>query len=349
VAEGPQPRLSDAPTPAARTRRGVLLALAATGLWSTTGIFIDPLVSRYHATPVQISFWRALLVTAALALTRLKVESRKSKERHLFLRPSTFDYRLSRREALYYVAYGLVGIALFNVVWSASVAVNKAAVATALIYSAPMFVALGGRLLYHERISPAQGAAILINLSGCALVSGVYDGAALFRHPMGLILGLGSGVAFAAYTLFGKGAARLGRRDTTTVLSYTFGVAALGLLAWGLLTEGPALLAPRLDVAGWVLLLGLSFGPTLLGYALFTASLAHISSTVASLLTTLEPPITAVLALLLLGRVLSPPQWLGMALIVAGVLLIQAGPPTRHRCVSSVVGRDPLADRARHR
>jgi len=42
-----------------------------------------------------------------------------------------------------------------------------------------------------------------------------------------------------------------------------------------------------------------------------------------SLLTTLEPPITAVLALVLLGRAMSAPQWLGTTLIVAGVLLIQ--------------------------
>ena len=68
----------------------------------------------------------------------------------------------------------------------------------------------------------------------------------------------------------------------------------------------------------------MSLGPTLASYALFTASLAHLSSTVVSLLTTLEPPITAVLALVLLGRAMSaPPQWLGATLIVAGVLLMQ--------------------------
>jgi len=47
-------------------RRGVALALGATCLWSTTGIFIDPLVSRYHLTPVQLTFWRCLFVVAAL-------------------------------------------------------------------------------------------------------------------------------------------------------------------------------------------------------------------------------------------------------------------------------------------
>ena len=310
-------RVVDTAEQAARVRRGVALALAATLLWSTTGLFIDPLVSRYHATPVQLSFWRALLVTPALALIKVTVESRTSK-----VGPASF-FRPSWREAGYYVVYGLVGLALFNVVWSASVAINKAAVATAILYSAPAFVALGARLFFGERVTAAQGAAILINLSGCVLVAGAYAPAALPRNLGGLLLGLASGAAFAAYTLLGKGTARLGRRDTTTVLLYTFGVAALGLLSWGLLTEGPALLAPRLDGWGWLLLVGLSYGPTLAGYYLFTASLVYLSSTAASLLTTLEPPVTAVLAFVLLGRALSLAQWLGTALIVAGVLLVQ--------------------------
>ncbi len=322
-------RVAAATEQAARLRRGVILALGATLLWSTTALFIDPLASRYHATPVQISFWRALLVTPALALVKVSIVGHRLSARADFWRLATAGWRLSGREAVYYVAYGLGGLALFNVVWSASVALNKAAVATAMLYSAPAFVALGARLFFSERVRPIQGAAILVNLCGCVLVAGVYDPAALPRSPAGLLLGLTSGVTFAAYTLLGTGAARLGQRDTTTVLLYTFGVAALGLLAWGLLTEGPALLALRLDGWGWLLLVGLSYGPTLAGYYLFTASLAYLSSTAASLLTTLEPPVTAVLALLLLGRALSLPQWLGAALIVAGVLLMQGRAPKR--------------------
>ncbi len=324
-------RVRRAPVPAPGARRGVALALGATGLWSTTGIFIDPLVSRYHLTPVQLTFWRCLFVVAAL-LVRSEVGSRRSKEgRASFFRLSTIDFRLSRREVPYYIAYGLGGLALFNVAWSASVAVNKAAVATALLYCAPVFVALGAWALYRERVSAAQGGAIAINLCGCALVAGASHATAVMHNPTGLAWGLVSGATYAAYTLFGKGAARLGRRGTPTVLFYTFGIAALGLLAWGLLTQGPTLLTPRLDLWGWLLLLGLSLGPTLAGYALFTASLVHLSSTTASLLTTLEPPITAVLALVLLGRAMNLSQWLGTALIVAGVLLMQAGAHTRRR------------------
>ncbi len=316
-------RVRRAAVPAPGARRGVALALGATGLWSTTGIFIDPLVSRYHLTPVQLTFWRCLFVVAALLVQAAGGRRQATDAGKRFSRLSPLAPRLTGREVPYYIAYGLGGLALFNVAWSASVAVNKAAVATALLYCAPVFVALGAWALYRERVSAAQSGAIVINLIGCALVAGASHTASVLHNPAGLAWGLASGATYAAYILFGKGAARLSRRGTPTVLFYTFGIAALGLLAFGLLTQGPALLTPRLDLWGWLLLVGLSLGPTLAGYALFTASLAHLSSTVASLLTTLEPPITAVLALVLLGRVMSPSQWLGTALIVTGVLLIQ--------------------------
>ncbi|MBA3945270.1 MAG: EamA family transporter [Herpetosiphonaceae bacterium] len=292
-------------------RRGVLFTLGATAFWSTTGLFIDPLVSAYALTPVQVSFWRALLVAPALGLFIA------------WRQPDAF--RLSRREIPYYMVYGLVGIAIFNVVWSASVQINKAAVATALIYSSPVFVTLGARAFFREQLRLIQCLAIGVNVVGCALVAGVTTPGALLHNPAGLGLGLASGVAFAAYTLFGKGATRMGSRSALSILFYIFTISALGLLGWGLLTEGLALVQPHLDKWGWCLLLGLSFGPTLGGYACFTASLRTLPAGTVSLLTTLEPPITAVLAFLLLGRAMTVVQWLGTALIMAGVILIQAG------------------------
>src|SRR6266568_2582607 len=51
--------------------------------------------------------------------------------------------KLQRREIGYYVTYGVIGIGLFNLAFNTSVAVNKASVATALMFCAPVFVALG--------------------------------------------------------------------------------------------------------------------------------------------------------------------------------------------------------------
>jgi drug/metabolite transporter (DMT)-like permease len=154
-------------------------------------------------------------------------------------------------------------------------------------------------------------------------VAGVYSPAALIARPAGLGLGLASGLAFAAYTLFGKGATRVGRRSSLSIMFYIFFFAAVSLLLWGVPAEGAHLFSPALDAWGWCLMIGLTMGPTLGGYLCFTSCLRYLSATVASLFTTLELPVAALLAFVILGRALSVLQWLGAALIVIGVLIVQ--------------------------
>lgn len=307
--EGGAPPVPGVAGAARDRRRGIALILVGTFLWSTTGLLMDRLLTAYPITPLVLSWWRILIVSVALGGA---VALRQ---------PGAF--RLSRREALYYGAYGLICIALFNVVWSESVQVNKAAVGVALVFSAPAFVALADRLLFGKRLRVVQGGAVAANLLGCVLVSGVSGPAAVIARPAGLALGLATGMIFAAYTLFGKGATRLGPRSSLSILFYAFFFATIGLTAWGLPAAGVGLIRPPLDAAGWGLLLGLALGPTICGYLCFTSSLRYLPATVASLFTTLELPLAAVLASIVLGRAMSGLQWCGAALIVAAVAAVQ--------------------------
>lgn len=291
-------------------RRGIILTALATLSWSTTGIFIDKLLTEYHMSALQISLGRGFLVSLALGIF-LAIRDRS-------------QLTISRREIPFYVVYGVIGIGIFNLIWNISVEINRAAVATALIFCSPVFVAIGARLLFKDKLKPVQIGAIGLNLIGCALVAGITDPAVLLQSPAGLLVGLGSGMCFAASTLFGKVATDARRRSSGTILFFTFFFATLALIAWCLVSEGPGKLVPALDLTGWLLLVGLSVGPTLGGYAFFTAGLRYLPAPLVSLLTTLEPPITAVLAFFILNQVMSGLQWFGTALIVGGVMLMQA-------------------------
>jgi drug/metabolite transporter (DMT)-like permease len=293
-----------------QSRRGVAIVLIAVVIWSTTPVFIDHLQTVDRLSPLQISTWRALLVTLLLALYLL------------VRRPRVF--KLQRREIGYYVIYGVVGIGLFNLAFNTSVAVNKASVATALMFCAPVFVALGSWWVFHERLRPMQMLAIIVNLLGFALVGTV---SALLAgttgNASGLLLGLFSGVSFALFTLLGRGAARANRVSPTVILFYTYLFGTLALVLWGLITQGTHSLIISLDASGWALLVILSLGPTLFGYLLFTVSLRYLSAPIASIFHTLEPIMTALLAFFLLGRILTALQWLGLGLIVVSVMVMQ--------------------------
>lgn len=298
------------PSQPASSRRGVVIVLCAVVIWSTTPVFIDQLQTAYRLTPLQISTWRALLVTLFLALYLL------------VRRPGVF--KLQRREIGYYILYGVVGVSLFNLAFNTSVAINKSAVATTLMFCAPVFVALGSWWVFHERLKPAQILAVVINLLGCVLVGGVSELiAGTAGNLSGLLLGLFSGICFALYTLMGRGAARSKRLSPIVILFYTYLFGTLVLMAWGFVTQGDHALLISLDGSGWALLLILSLGPTLFGYLLFTVSLQYLSAAIASIFHTLEPVMTALLALFFLNRTMTVLQWVGLGLIVASVISMQ--------------------------
>lgn len=293
-------------------RRGMLIGLCAATIWSLTSGLVDILLTDYHLTPVQVSFWRALIVAACLG-AYLAIRDRAA-------------LRLTWRELPFFALMGVGGVASMNLLWSVSVEVNKSAVAAVLIFSAPAYVALVAWLLFGETLTVVQVGAMTANLLGCALVAGIYDPAVLLRSPTGLLIGLASGVPFAFYTLMGKAVARRGRRGSLTTLFYSFAFASAGLLLLGALTSGPGIVTPPLDASGWALLGGLAVGPTLIGYSLYTLSLAYLPSATATLVSTLEPPLAAIFAFFVMGRSMNAQQWLGTALIVAGVAMMQGLP-----------------------
>jgi drug/metabolite transporter (DMT)-like permease len=286
------------------------LVFLATVIWSTSAIVMDRLLLQYHMTPMQISFWRLVVALPVLAIT---VSARQPPDLHL-----------DRRESPNYAVLGLVGIALFLVLWAASVEFNRAAVATVLIYSAPAFVAIVDRIVFDQRLTAAQWAAVAIDLLGCALVTGLYHFGSLLLSPAGAGLGLATGLTFAAYTLLGKRVSGSERHGSLTILSYTFLFGFLGIAIPGFALAGPSLVVLHLDATGWFLVAYLGLGPTLSGYALYNAGLRYVSASVAALITTLEPVMTAIFAVIFLGRGMQPAQWLGTVLIVGGVMVMQA-------------------------
>lgn len=288
---------------------GVLRALGATLLWSTSALIIDQLGTTHHLTALEISTWRVLLVLPILAFVAG------------VWRPQSFRMRSSDLP-IFFVA-GIVGITLSYVSWAASVHLNGPAVGAALSFSAPTFIAIGDRVFFHAKLNRVQVGAIAVNLIGCGLAAGLTDPAALFRSPAGLIVGTSNGLAFSAYTLMNRGTIRTRVRDPLTVLIGMFTAGAIGLLAWGGAAEGSRLLTLPLDSSGWFLLIGLAVGPTLLAYALFNSSLRQLSPTIAGLIITLEPPSVAIFAVLLLGRTVTGVRWLGIGLIVVGVMVMQ--------------------------
>jgi len=302
------------------SRRGFVIAFVGTAIWSTTAIFIGYLTDRFHMPPLALAFWRDLFVSGALFGAFA-----------LAARPLL---RLGRKDLVFFVLYGLV-LSVFNALWTISITLNGAAVATVLVYSSPAFTALVGWRLWGERLDALKIGAVVLCIAGCVFVSGAYDRAAWQVNPLGIVIGLLPGVAFAAYSLLGKASSQRGVNPWTATL-YTFAFAAAFLL----LVQRPGTLLwlsrPLAAGAGgwcdallgWGVLVLLAVGPTIGGYGLYTVSLTMLPAATANLIVTLEPAMTAVLAFILLGERLAPLQLVGGGLILAGVVLLRVSERT---------------------
>jgi DME family drug/metabolite transporter len=296
--------------------KGYLIALVATAFWSTTGVFIRYLTETYRMPPLVLAFWRDGFVCLALmAAFALVAPSR---------------LRVDRRHLWFLFVYGFV-LSIFNSLWTVSVALNGAAVATVLGYGSPALTAIAGWRLFGERLDAMKIAAVVLGIAGCVFVSGAYAPSAWQVNPWGITTGLLTAVAYAGYSLFGKAAAHRQIYPWTS-LFYTFAFGATFLLAYNIVPGWlPGVPKPSTLMwlgsawAGWGVLVVLAVGPTLGGYGLYAVSLTYLPASVANLIATLEPSMTAGLAYLFLHETLTAPQLIGSGLIIVGVMALRIG------------------------
>src|SRR5512143_3764749 len=133
--------------------RGYIIVLSGTVIWALTGIVIKILLTRYGMDPLIIAFWRVLIVTAFLFVALAILDPR-----HL---------RLDRRDLVIFIPYGLIGVAIHQLVWITSVQYNGAAVATVIIYTSPAIVALFATRFLHEKMDRTRLTALAITIAGC--------------------------------------------------------------------------------------------------------------------------------------------------------------------------------------
>jgi drug/metabolite transporter (DMT)-like permease len=222
-------------------------------------------------------------------------------------------------DAPLFAAYGATSVAGFMTVYLTAISLTTVGMAAILLYTAPAWVVLLANLFFREPITGMKGAAVVAVFAGCVLVVGAGALAAPLS-PTGLLAGLGAGFTYALYSIFGKAALR--RHSPLTTVVYATGFGALFLLA----ASGG--LAP-VPAAGRVALAYLIAVPTAAAYLLYIGGLQRVEAGRASVVATIEPVVAALTGSLILHEPFGPLQWLGAALVLGGVALVQAESPAR--------------------
>ncbi|OLC09007.1 MAG: hypothetical protein AUH41_06655 [Gemmatimonadetes bacterium 13_1_40CM_66_11] len=285
---------------------GYLCALGAGAVWGTTG----PLSTKLYAEGAAITgigFWRLMLGTAGLALWAV-----------LFHRDV---FKLDRKGLLLMGVLGGAMVALFEVAYQFGIAGAGVAGAAALLYTAPVMVALVARPLLGEQLTPLRFALAVVVMIGAAMtVTGKSAGAtqsaiALPSLVAGIVGGLLAAVSYATTTVLARWT--VPRYGSYRMLFWE----ALGgvvILAIVLPLAGHAP-APPPTSAAWLYVFALAAGGVVLANFLFFAGVRRIEATLTAVAATIEPVVGALLAFLLLSQGLTLVGWVGLVLVVGGV------------------------------
>ena len=288
-----------------RQKSGPALILLAGVFWGSMGIFVRRL-SVYGFSSLQIVTIRmtlaALVFCGVLAVRE----------------PAGFKIRA--RDLPLFLGLGFGSVLFFTVCYFTAISIMSLSTAAILLYTSPIWIMLMSVLFFHERLTRRKLLALALAFGGCVLVSGV-SGERL--TPAGLLTGLGAGLGYGLYSILGAVALR--RYSPYTVTAYTFALAAAG--AW-LICRPAQMLAcfAAAENRGTLLLLCCltALVTAVIPFLAYTLGLRTVEASRAGILATVEPMVATLFGVLVFSEPLTVLSGLGILLILASVVLLNA-------------------------
>lgn len=281
----------------------IVCILIAGSLWGCLGLFNRHL-SALGIAPETVVMLRNLGATVMLGV--------------IFLVYDRKIFRIRLRHLPLFLAMGLVSILFFTLCYFRSQQVSSLAVAAILLYTAPTFVVILSAIFWKDKITKRKLLALVLAFVGCCFVAGILNGA-LTVTTEGLLVGIGSGLFYSSYTIFGRFA--LKHYQPFTVTFYTFFIAGIGSLFMTSLHDlNTTIHSPT---AIW-LSLGLMFLGTVVPYILYTKGLNDLGdSGKASILASIEPVVASLVGIVAFGEPMTLGVILGLVCILTSVFILR--------------------------
>lgn len=282
-------KTSATPSAIARARLAMIVSASVFGT-------LGPFVRRIEVASAELALYRAVLAAVFLLLFFL-VRRKRLRLREI-------------RKALWLLlsgaAMGFNSMLLFE-----SYKYTSISLATLSYYIAPVIVTALCPLLFHEKMTRTQVLCFLMSTLGVALIigsGGLQGGGSDLR---GICFGVSAAVFYAAVILLNKYIHGVTGLERTFVQLLA---AAVVLAPYVGLTSG---FHPEvLSATGWVNLLIVGFVHTGVTYCIYFSAIRTLPGQESSLLSYLDPIVSVLISVLLLGEPLAPIQIAGMVLFL---------------------------------
>ena len=283
-----------------RQARYTLSVIAAGVLWGIISIFIKGM-NAGKISPLQIVQLRTIIASAILALYLF------------FTDKKMLCFRL--KDIWMFIGTGVISLTFFSLCYFQTIIESGASVAVILLYTSPIFVILLSLALFRERITAVKLIALVMTFAGCILVSGLgRDSGGI--TVKGFIVGLGSGLGYALYSIFSRYA--LKKYHVLTIIFYTFLFSGISIIPFSGIALAGGLLQPRILLYG----AGIAVFCTVLPYLFYTYGMTKLETGKAAILVTVEPLVGTLVGCCLYGEPMTVLKALGILLTFGAVILL---------------------------
>jgi len=225
------------------------------------------------------------------------------------------------RQVVILILLGAVGYTGQSALYFAALERNPASISSMLLYVYPAFVALFNWLLNRQALSAREWVAlalascgVILTLNPVRILQSTSSGSI---DLLGVAFVIGSAIWYAAYIIsidrFSHQAEPWG-----SLVWISLG-AAISFTTAGAISHS---LNFNIGLEGILILLGMVSLSTILALGTFLAGIKRVGPTTASLLSTLEPVFTVLLAMVFLGEFLTTIQTVGGGLVLAAAVLL---------------------------
>ena len=178
---------------------------------------------------------------------------------------------------------------------------------------APILAVVGGALFFRERAAPRVWPALVLALFGAWMMAGLASPRAV---KWGDAFALNAAIAYAAYLMFIKRARERLDGPTATLIS---AVVSAFLLAGAAAARGEKLIPT--SPLGWTIVCLLGFVSHAMGQGLTSVALGRVPVAQVALVLLAQPPVSALIAWVVLDESMSQVQMAGGLIILSAVFL----------------------------
>jgi len=215
------------------------------------------------------------------------------------------------RILLQLIGMGALGYVGQSFSYLSAIKYASAGLVALLLYLYPMFVFVLSVIVLREKVTWIKIAALILALIGTALTVDPSGG-----QLTGILLAIASALIYSVYIIVGTNVMK-----HVSALQSSLVIFASAAVVYGVLTGVNGAHFPTTN-SGWLGIAGIVLIATVIPVATFLAGLERIGPTNASLLSTLEPVVTVLLAGWLFGERLATITILGGCLILVAVILL---------------------------